>query len=212
MTKQVMTMKIIGVTGGIGSGKSAVSRTLRDLGAAVVDADVLAKSVTAAGGKAFDELVEYFGKDIVGENGELDRAKLASIAFGDKVKLHALNYITHKHITEKIYDTVEIIKNSGKWDIIVIDAPIPVEKGFLDLADEVWVVSAERETRISRVMQRSGFTYDEVSDRIDSQLREDEYLKLADEVLYNNGSIEDLEQTVVRLFLQKKQEWQRSDG
>ena len=207
-----MTMKIIGVTGGIGSGKSAVSRTLRDLGTAVVDADVLAKSVTAAGGKAFDELVEYFGKEIVGENGELNRAKLASMAFGDKVKLHALNYITHKHITEKIYDTVEILKNSGKWDIIVIDAPIPVEKGFLDLSDEVWVVSAERETRINRVMERSGLSYGEVSDRIDSQLREDEYLKLADEILHNNGSIEDLEQAVVRLFLQKKQEWQRTDG
>ncbi len=205
-------MKIIGVTGGIGSGKSAVSRTLRDLGTAVVDADVLAKSVTAAGGKAFDELVEYFGKEIVGENGELNRAKLASMAFGDKVKLHALNYITHKHITEKIYDTVEILKNSGKWDIIVIDAPIPVEKGFLDLSDEVWVVSAERETRINRVMERSGLSYGEVSDRIDSQLREDEYLKLADEILHNNGSIEDLEQAVVRLFLQKKQEWQRTDG
>ena len=205
-------MKIIGVTGGRGSGKSAVSRTLRDLGTAVVDADVLAKSVTAAGGKAFDELVEYFGKEIVGENGELNRAKLASMAFGDKVKLHALNYITHKHITEKIYDTVEILKNSGKWDIIVIDAPIPVEKGFLDLSDEVWVVSAERETRINRVMERSGLSYGEVSDRIDSQLREDEYLKLADEILHNNGSIEDLEQAVVRLFLQKKQEWQRTDG
>ena len=205
-------MKIIGVTGGIGSGKSAVSRTLRDLGAAVVDADVLAKGVTAAGGKAFDELVEYFGREIVGESGELDRAKLASIAFGDKVKLHALNCITHKHITEKIYDTVEILKNTGKWDIIVIDAPIPVEKGFMDLADEIWVVSADRETRIKRVMERSGFSYGNVSDRIDSQLRDEEYLKLADEVLYNNSSIEELEQTVVRLFLQKKQEWQRTDG
>lgn len=201
-------MKIIGVTGGIGSGKSSVSRTLRDLGAAVVDADVLARNVTS-GGKAFEELVSYFGSDIVGADGELDREKLAAVAFSDKVKLHALNSITHKYIVEKIYDTVEVLRSSGKWDIIVIDAPIPVEKGFMDLADEIWVVTADRETRIKRVMQRSGFSYESVSERINSQLRDEEYLRIADEVLYNNGSMEEIEQSVVRLFIQKKQEWQR---
>ena len=82
-------MKIIGVTGGIGSGKSTVSRTLRDLGAAVVDADVLARNVTSVGGKAFDELVEYFGNEILDDKGELTGSKLASIAFADKVKLDA---------------------------------------------------------------------------------------------------------------------------
>ena len=202
-------MKIIGVTGGIGSGKSTVSSALRDLGAAVVDADVLARNVTASGGKAFDELVKYFGKDIVNQNGELDREKLASITFSDKVMLHALNCITHKYIDEKIHDTVYLLTNSGKWDIIVIDAPIPVDKGFLDLADEVWVVAAERETRVKRVMYRNGYTYDDVEGRINSQLRDEEYMKIADEVLYNNGSMEQLEQAVVKLFLQKKQEWQR---
>lgn len=200
-------LKIIGVTGGIGSGKSTVSRTLRDLGAAVVDADVLAKSVTANGGKAFDELVSYFGKDILDSNGDLDRQKLADIAFCDKEKLDALNSITHKYIAQKIYDTVELLKNTGKWDVIVLDVPIPIEKGFLDLADEIWVVTADRETRIRRVMERSGCSYDEVVKRIDAQMKDDEYLKLADEVLYNNDSIEQLEQMVVKLFLSKKQQW-----
>jgi dephospho-CoA kinase len=96
----MVTLKIIGVTGGIGSGKSAVSRILRDLGAAVVDADIIAKSVISSSGKAFDELVDYFGTDIVGENGEIDRSKLAEKAFSDKVMLHTLNSITHKHVSE----------------------------------------------------------------------------------------------------------------
>ncbi len=200
-------LKIIGVTGGIGSGKSSVSRTLRDLGAAVVDADVLARSVTASGGKAFEELVGYFGAGIIDLNGELDRRKLAVAAFSDKNLLNALNTITHKYITEKIYDTVELLKNTGKWDMIVLDAPIPIERGFIDLADEIWVVAAEREARIRRVMERSGYTYDEAVKRIDSQMGDDEYLKLADEVLRNDGSIEELEQAVVKLFLGKKQEW-----
>lgn len=202
-------MKIIGVTGGIGSGKSTVSSALRDLGAAVIDADVLARSVTASGGKAFDELVGYFGKEFINENGELDRVKLANIAFHDKVKLHALNCITHKYVSDKLHDTVELLKSSGKWDMIVIDAPIPVEKGFLDLANEVWVVIADSETRIKRIMDRSGYTYENAAGRIHSQLKDEEYLKLADEVLYNNGSMEELEQAVVKLFLQKKQEWLR---
>lgn len=202
-------MKIIGVTGGIGSGKSSVSRILRDLGAAVVDADVIAKCVISSSGKAFDELVDYFGSDIVGEDGEIDRPKLAEKAFSDKEKLNALNSITHKYVAEKLQDTVEILKNNGKWDVIVLDVPIPVQKGFIDLAEEIWVVTADRETRIKRVMERSGFTYEEVVSRMESQMRDEEYLRLADEVIQNDGSMEELEQTVVKLFLGKKQEWQR---
>lgn len=205
-------MKIIGITGGIGSGKSSVSRTLRDLGAAVVDADILAKNVTAGGSEAVRELVEYFGNDIIDQAGELDRKKLASIAFGDQVKLHALNSITHKHIVERIRETIEVLKNTGKWDFIVVDAPIPVEKGFLDLADEVWVITADRETRVKRVMDRSALTSEAITDRINAQMREEEYLRIADEVINNNGTMEELEQTVVKLFLQKKQEWQRQVG
>lgn len=202
-------MRIIGVTGGIGSGKSTVSRTLRDLGAAVVDADIIAKSVTTGGSAAVNELVKYFGNDIIKESGELDREKLASIAFGDQVKLHALNSITHKHIIVRIRDTIELLKSSAKWDFIVLDAPIPVEKGFLDIVDEVWVVIADRETRIKRVMDRSGFSYEDVIKRINAQMCDEEYLRIADEVINNNGTVEELEQIVVKLFLQKKQEWQQ---
>lgn len=205
----MIKMKIIGVTGGIGSGKSTVSGALRDLGAAVVDADVLARNVTLKDGKAFNELVDYFGEDIVKQDGELDREKLAAIAFNDKVKLHALNCITHKHIAEKIREAVELLKNAGKCGITVIDAPIPVEKGFIDLADEIWVVAADREERIKRILSRSGYTREEAEKRINSQPRDEEYLGIANEILYNNGSLEELEQAVVRLFLQKKQEWQR---
>lgn len=207
-----MVLKIIGVTGGIGSGKSTVARTLADLGAAIVDADVLAKGITSKGGKAFVELVEYFGDEIVDSDGELDRARLASIAFGDRNRLNALNSITHKYITEKIRDTVALLEKSGKWDIVVIDAPIPLEKGFLDLVDEVWVVVADREARVRRVMERSGLSLAEVSDRINSQPGDDEYISMSDELLYNNDSVDELEQAAVRLFLQKKQEWQRVGG
>lgn len=202
-------MKIIGVTGGIGSGKSTVSRILKDLGAAVIDADAVARSVTKAGGEALKELAGCFGNEIINADGELDRTKLASVAFADDVKLHALNSITHKYISEKINKTVVSLKKLDKYDILVIDAPIPLEKGFLDLADEVWVVVADKNARIERVMERSGFSLDDVSARMAAQIGDEEYTGLADEVLHNNGSVEELEQAVVKLFLQKKQEWQR---
>ena len=199
-------MKIIGITGGIGSGKSTVSRTLVNLGAAIIDADAITRTVTSKGGKAFDELVSYFGNTILNFNGELDRKKLADIVFNDRIKLHALNAITHKYIVEKIIDSIKNIKTAGKTDVIVLDAPIPLEHGFLDIVDEVWVVAANRNNRIKRIMERSGFTYEQALSRIDTQNKDEEYINEADEVLYNNGSIEELEKAVVRLSIQKKQD------
>lgn len=202
-------MKIIGVTGGIGSGKSAVARILRDLGAVVIDADSIARAVTAKGGKALEELTGYFGSRILDGNGDLNRKALADLVFKDPVKRHALEAITHKHIVSKILDGIENIKNSGKTEIVVIDVPIPLEHGFLDVVDEVWTVTAEKETRIGRVMERSGYTYEEAVDRINSQMKEEDYLKVADEVIRNDGSMDELEKSVVKLFIQKKQDWQR---
>lgn len=197
------------MTGGIGSGKSTVSRTLKDLGAVVIDADSIARAVTVKGGKALEELARYFGNEILDNSGELNRKALAQAAFSDPVKLYALEAITHRYIIAKITEAIENIKNTGKAEIVVIDAPIPVEQGFMDVSDEVWVVTAQRETRVKRAMERSGYSYEETLDRINSQMKDEEYLKAADEVLQNDGSIEELEKAVVKLFLQKKQDWQR---
>ena len=199
-------MRIIGVTGAIGSGKSTVSRILRDLGAVVIDADVIARTVTAKGSEALGELVSYFGKDILEPNGELNRKKLADMVFNDRVKLHALNSITHKHIIRKIISGIDNIRASGKNEVVVIDAPIPVEHGFIDIVDEVWVVSAVKDLRRKRIMERSGCTSEEAVERMNSQARDDEYLSLADKVLENNGNIEELEKAVVKLFIQKRQD------
>lgn len=199
-------MRIIGVTGPIGSGKSMVSKILRDLGAVIIDADVIARTVTSKGSEALGELVSYFGEDILDQNGELNRKKLAAMAFNDPVKLHALNSITHKHIIRKIRSGIENIKTSGKSEVVVVDAAIPVEHGFLDIVDEVWIVFAEREKRIRRIMERSGYTYEEAMERINSQIRDDEYLSIDGKVLENDGTIEELEKAVVKLFIHKKED------
>ncbi|NTV89781.1 MAG: dephospho-CoA kinase [Clostridiales bacterium] len=200
----MMELRILGITGGIGSGKTTVSRILKDLNAAVVDYDVVARMITFKGGKALAELVKYFGETILDESGELDRKKLAAIVFNDPVKLHAMDSITHKYITKKVMENIESIKASGKNDLLVLDTPIPIEKGFLDLVDEVWVVTSSKETRIKRIMDRTGMTQEEAIARMNSQKKDEEYIRIANVVIENNGTVEELEKTVVKLLFQKK--------
>lgn len=199
-----MIMKIIGVTGGIGSGKSTVTRILADLGAKVIDADRIAREVVRKGQPALDELVGVFGPSILDENGELDRKKLAGIVFNDRIRLEELNRITHKHVTDKIVKAVDKFEREGNAETLVLDVPIPVKEGFRDLANEIWTVTADKETRIKRVMERSGASREEVLERINSQAREENYTGIADVVIENNGSIEDLEKSVVKLYVRSK--------
>ncbi|HHV97237.1 MAG TPA: dephospho-CoA kinase [Clostridiaceae bacterium] len=197
-------MKIIGVTGGIGSGKSTVARILRDLGAKIIDADKIAREVTAKGEPALAELVDYFGQEILDKDGELNRKYLANIVFNDKKKLEKLNEITHKYIIKKIINKVNKLKEEGKHDLIVLDVPIPVEHGFLDIAEEVWVVKSDKETRIRRIMERSKISYEEALKRIEAQISDDEYFKIATLIIENNGTLEELENTVAKLYIQRK--------
>ena len=194
-------MRVIGVTGGIGSGKSTVSRILKDLGAFVIDADKISREIVHKGSEALKELAEYFGEGILDADGALDRRKLSAIVFEDCGKLQALNNITHKYISKRIIIDLETLKGKEVSDIVAIDVPIPVKDGFLDVADEVWVVIADKETRLKRIMERSGLTVEEASGRISSQMSDEEFIKLADEVIYNNGPIEELEKSVAKLFI-----------
>ena len=189
-------MKIIGVTGGIGSGKSTVSGILNSFGARVIDADSLAREIVKKGGKALIELVAEYGTGILTADGELDRKKLAQSVFGIPEKVEKLKSITHKYVADRIYDDVSSLKNDPSVDLIVVDAVFPVKRGFMDVVDEVWVVTADIEVRICRVMNRSGLTRTEVIDRMQSQLDDMDYLKIADRVINNSGSIEILEKTV----------------
>jgi len=186
---------IIGVTGGIGSGKSTVSSILRDFGAVVIDADLISRQVVMPGEKALEELTEFFGKSILDECGRLQRKKLADIVFNNREKLEKLNGIVHKYVADKIKVNVKEQLNKNT-KIIVIDAPIPIKSGFLDLCHQVWTVSADKELRIRRIMKRSEMTYEEALSRIKSQLSEQEYLKIADIVIDNNGDYSRLKEQV----------------
>jgi dephospho-CoA kinase len=192
-------LRIIGVTGGIGSGKSTVSGILESFGAKIIDADAIARNITR-NKKVLAELASAFGREIINPEGKLDRKKLAEIAFNDAAKLKKLNQITHKHVAAKIVKEVEKIKKENKYRIVVLDVPIPVNHGFLDIVDEVWVVVADRNARIERVMKRSGLTREEVEKRIDSQMRDSEYIRLANIIIENNCEIEELHKKIEGLL------------
>lgn len=180
-------VKIIGVTGGIGSGKTTVSRILEGMGAYVIDADRIGREVVCRGEKAYDELLRRFGDGILGDDGEIDRKKLAAHVFTDMDQLAFLNAVTHKYIIERILEKLSWAKSQKDVKLVVLDVPLPIEHGFKDTADTIWVVACDRETRVQRIMERSGMSREEAIRRMDAQLSEEEYLKIADKVLYNTG-------------------------
>lgn len=187
----VWRMKIIGVTGPIGSGKSTVSGYFAKKGAKVIDADLLYRGLVKKGNPALDEIVRVFGDKVLDAEGQLDRKKLGSIVFDDKDKLEVLNGITHKYIIEKINEEVNKAKESHV-QLLVIECPIPIKHGFIDLVDKVYVVVADEKVRAERIMIRNNLSFDEAMKRIRSQMTNEEYKSIADIVIVNDSNIDSL--------------------
>jgi dephospho-CoA kinase len=195
-----MSSKIIGITGGIGTGKSTVSGILANVGAYVIDSDKIARQVVQKGQKALEEITIIFGGGVLKEDGELDRIKLAKLVFNNEKNLEVLNEITHKYIIEEIFYKLSKAKNGNLYKQIVIEAPIPIKNGFIDCVDTIWVVTADMETRIKRVIERSGFEYQDVLNRINLQDEKYDYLGLADVVIANDGTLNELQEKVEKLY------------
>lgn len=193
-------MRIIGVTGGIGAGKSSVSAILGEFGAIVIDADLISRQVVEPNKSAWLKIREVFGNDIFQEDSTLDRKKLAEIIFVSEEKKRLIEKIIHKEVIAVIKEKLATMREYGYNGAVVLDVPIPVKHGFLDIADRVWVVVSDDETRISRVMLRSGISREDAENRLKSQLTQEEYKKLADDVIENNGSLEELKEKVKALY------------
>lgn len=190
---------VIGLTGGIASGKSTVSSKLKELGAAIIDVDMLARGVVSKGEIAYNRIVQCFGEDILLPSGEINRKKLGKIVFSDKEKLALLNSITHPEIIARVRDKIQELKAAGE-KVIVIDAAILIEMGLHKLADSIWVVVVDRETQIKRLIERDKFDYKEAENRINSQFSNEERVKYADVIIDNNKSIEEVEKRIVELW------------
>lgn len=193
-------MMIVGLTGGTGSGKSTVASILSEMGAKVIDADMVAREVVQKGEKALEDIVEYFGQEILLDNGTLNRKKLGSIVFANKDKLKMLNRIVHKHITDRIKRQLEIEEQKGAYNMIVVDAALLIESSLYKLCDVVWVVTANRETRLRRIMGRDTISAEDAHNRIHSQMTEEEMLKYATAVIKNDRDMDYIKDQISELM------------
>ncbi len=183
---------IIGLTGGIGSGKTAVSDCFAALGIDIVDADLASRVVVQKGKPCLFEIAQHFGEDILTNEAELDRAKLREIIFKSEDEKDWLESLLHPAIANQIKDELE----ASKSPYAILVSPLLLETNQKDLCSKVLVVDVSLETQVERTLKRDGVSEDQVRAIIKAQIARDDRLKLADEVILNDGSLEDLDLAV----------------
>ncbi len=191
-------MLLVGLTGGIGSGKSTVARMLEKDGAVVFDADVLARQAVAPGTPGFEKVVERFGPNVLAPGGGLDREALASIVFSDPAARRDLEGIVHPEVRRMFAEGCEEYRDSDR--VVVFSAPLLVETGMHTAFDLLIVVSAPVATQIERLMRDRGMAERDVQARIDAQLPLEAKAEVADVLVDNEGTLEDLEGQVERVW------------
>ena len=192
-------MKIIGLTGGIGSGKSTVAAFLAELGAQVIDADKIGHEVYAPGTRGWQQIVNAFGKDVLTADNKIDRAKLGKIVFTDPESMARLNKIMYPRITGLLKEKLAAMKKQAV-KAAVVDATLLIESGFRPLVDEVWVTVAGQDTVIQRLKNRNGYSETESLGRIHAQRTHAERVKDADVIIDTNCSLDEVRAKVRELW------------
>ncbi len=182
-------MRVIGLTGGLGTGKSTVSQFLQELGAVVLDADRVGHETYLPDTPAWKDLVAAFGREITGPSQEIDRKKLGAIVFSDPAKLKQLNGIVHPRMRDLMEQKLRELDRQGV-DTVVLEAAILIEAGWLSLVDEVWITQAREEIVVERVKARNNWSEEQIKARIDSQLSPEERAKHAQVIIDTNGTLE----------------------
>ena len=196
----------IGLTGGIGSGKSTVARILEKRGYPVIDADTMGHQVLESPHPGFKEVIKTFGKGILDQHGKISRPKLGMIVFKDPQKLEKLNNISHPHITRMIEQESLKLSKEHSSKIIFLEAALLVETGWQNKCSQVWVVTSNEANIIKRLAFRNGLNAEEAKQRISSQLSSEKKKIHADLVLENNGTQKDLEKKINQIIKKLKKE------
>jgi dephospho-CoA kinase len=197
-------LKIIGLTGGIGSGKSTVTQFLAELGAVIIDLDRVGHEALKRGGQAWQQVVDAFGKGILTTDGDIDRARLGEIVFKDREALLRLNRIIHPVIDSIVAEKIEAYRCQGV-KVVVLEAAAMLEAGKTGQVGELWVTVAQETTVLDRLEERSGYSQEESKTRINAQLTDEERIKKADVVIETDCTLDELKDKV-------KVEWQKLLG
>ena len=193
-------MKVLGLTGGIGSGKSMVASMFAKLGADVIDADQLAREIVEPGQAALEEIATAFGRNILMPDGRLDRGKLARVIFADPVARGRLNAITHPRIQDRI--ATEIAARGSRPGVLIVDIPLLYENDRTGTVEAVIVVWVDPKTQLRRLIERDGLSENEARQRIAAQMPLDEKRARADLVVDNSGSRENTRRQVEAIYRQ----------
>ena len=193
-------MKVIGLTGGIGSGKSTVSAYLKEQGYLILDADQIAHDITKKGSPVLQKIADAFGADMLDAEGNLQRKKLAAVAFSTPENKTKLESLTTAEVVRLISEDVAQLRKTKDYDIIFIDAPLLFEAGVDRLTDLVWMVSADEEIRIERVMNRDQISRTDVLQRIANQMSNEEKIRRSQEIIDNSSGKEELYRQVKALL------------
>ncbi|MFC1932072.1 dephospho-CoA kinase [Chloroflexota bacterium] len=191
--------KVIGLTGGIGSGKSTVSQCLAELGAVILDADKVGHEVFKPNTEAWCDVVATFGKEILTPGGEVDRKRLGEIVFSNPEALLRLNQIMHPRMYDMMKAQIEEYRRQGV-DVVVIEVILLIEANWTSLVDEVWVTVASEDTVIKRLKHQRGLDEEQTLARIRSQLPSEERVKHADVVINNDGDLDEVKAKVKELW------------
>ena len=198
-------MLILGLTGNIGCGKSSLSNILIKNDIDVIDADIISRNIFED--KELLNLVfENFGENIKNLDGSLNRKALGNIVFNDDQKLVLLNGLTHPKIKEKILSKINEIRNIGK-SLVVIDAALLIEGGYLDILDKLIVITCKESIQISRIQLRDNLTKEQAISRMNSQMSQDEKIKYADYIIDNSGDTNNLKHKAEELIRYMKENW-----
>ena len=192
-------MKVIGLTGGISSGKTTVSQFLAELGAVIIDADKIGHEVFKPDTETWQEIVAAFGRQILTPDGDIDRKKLGEMVFKNPESLSRLNRIMHPRMYELAKAQIEEHRRRGV-DVVVLEAPLLLEAGWAPLVDEVWVTIAPEATILKRLKGRSGLSEQEALTRIHSQLSSEERVSNANVVIDTDCSLDELKARVEKLW------------
>jgi dephospho-CoA kinase len=190
---------IIGLTGGIASGKSTVARMLQDMDIPIIDADIEARKVVEKGEKAYLRIVKAFGSEILTATGDIDRVKLGSIVFHDEDKRLQLNEIVHPAVRERMNDEKVKYVDSGN-SVVILDIPLLFESKLSHMVDKTILVYVDAEVQLNRLMSRNQLIESEAMARIKSQMPLKDKIKLADAVIDNNGTIHDTKTQLIQIL------------
>ncbi len=194
--------KVIGLTGGVGSGKTFIAVYAHDkYGVPIILADEVGHLALRPSNKTYAMVVETFGEDVLATDGTIDRKKLGNLVFSDALKLETLNHIVHPFIEAYIKDKIAQLKAEAKTKYILLEAAILLESNLVSLCDEIWFVKAGEAIRRERLKSSRGYTDQKIDDIIKAQLSEEEMERCVDQIIVNNGNLQEIDKQLEILLV-----------